>query len=145
MRNRGQQALESIMSISAISTSPATTQSFGSQSNFGQYFGQLVNSLNSNNLAGAQQAYSSLSQLLGGSSANSSSPFSQALSQIGQALQDGDLSGAQQALSSLQQARGQHHHHHGHHGGANSESIPATTSPASTSSSASSNTVNITA
>jgi hypothetical protein len=66
----------------------------------------LVSSLKSGDLSGAQQAYSSLSQLQTTGAANNNGVFAQAMSQIGQALQSGDLAGAQQALSSLQRVRG---------------------------------------
>src|SRR5215475_5119118 len=68
-----------------------------------QSLAALVTSLNSGDLSGAQQAYSSLSQLQ--RFANPNRPFGQAMSQIGQALQNGDLPAAQQALSSLQLTR----------------------------------------
>jgi hypothetical protein len=68
-----------------------------------QSFVALVNSLNSGDLPGAQQAYSSLSELP--RFANPNGPFTQAMDQIGQALQSGDLAAAQQALSSLQRGR----------------------------------------
>jgi hypothetical protein len=67
-----------------------------------QSFVALVSSLNSGDLSGAQQAYSSLSELQ--RFANPNGQFAQAMSQIGEALQGGDLTGAQQALSSLQRA-----------------------------------------
>jgi hypothetical protein len=68
-----------------------------------QSFIALVSSLKSGDLSGAQQAYSSLSQLQTNDSANPNGVLAQAMSQIGQALQSEDLAGAQQALSSLQQ------------------------------------------
>jgi hypothetical protein len=68
-----------------------------------QSFVALVSSLNSGDLSGAQQAYSSLSELQ--RFANPNGQFAQAMSQLGEALQGGDLTGAQQALSSLQRAR----------------------------------------
>jgi hypothetical protein len=68
-----------------------------------QSLAALVTSLNSGDLSGAQQAYSSLSELQ--RFANPNGPFGQAMGQIGQALQNGDLPAAQQALSSLQPAR----------------------------------------
>jgi hypothetical protein len=71
-----------------------------------QSFVALISSLKAGDLPGAQQAYSSLSQLQTGGSANPNGVFAQAMSQIGQALQSGDLAGAQQALSSLQRAPG---------------------------------------
>lgn len=138
------------MSISAISTQ-SSYQPSGSQSAFGQDFGQLVSSLNSGDLPAAQQAYSALSQLESsgqGPSANPNSPVSQALAQIGQALQSGNLPGAQQALSSLQQSKGSHHSH-GHHGGGESASTSTDASTADTATLpgtvAGTNTVNITA
>jgi hypothetical protein len=68
-----------------------------------QSLAALVTSLNSGDLSGAQQAYSSLNELQ--RFANPNGPFGQAMGQIGQALQLGDLPAAQQALSSLQPAR----------------------------------------
>jgi hypothetical protein len=66
-----------------------------------QSLGALVSALNSGDLSGAQQAYSSLSQLETSGPANRNEVFAQAMGKIGQALQSGDLAGAQQALSSL--------------------------------------------
>jgi hypothetical protein len=137
------------MTISAISAAPTSNyQSPNSQSAFRQDFGALVDALNSGNLADAQQAYSSLSQLQSngqGPLTNPNSPLSQALSQIGQDLQNNNLQAAQQALSSLQQAG--HHHHHGHHGGSESSGGSAVSATSSSASSASSitNSLNITA
>jgi hypothetical protein len=74
-----------------------------------QSFVALVSSLNSGDLSGAQQAYSSLSQLQGGGQgrlANPNGPVAQAMSRIGQALQSGDLAAAQQALASLRRPGG---------------------------------------
>lgn len=71
-----------------------------------QSFVALLDALKSGDLSGAQQAYSSLSQLQTNGPANANGAFAQAMSQIGQALQSGDLAGAQQALSSLQRPRG---------------------------------------
>jgi hypothetical protein len=68
----------------------------------------LVSALSSDDLSGAQQAYSALSQLQGGGQAqlaNANGPFAQAMSRVGQALESGDLTGAQQALASLQRGR----------------------------------------
>jgi hypothetical protein len=114
------------MSISAIFPAQSSYQPPSSaQSTFAQDFSQLVSSVNSGDLSGAQQAYSALSQLQSsgqGPSANPNNPVSQALSQIGQALQNGSLSGAQQALSSLQQSHSGHHSHGHHHGGGGSTS-----------------------
>lgn len=74
-----------------------------------QSFVALVSSLESGDLSGAQQAYSSLSQLQGdgqGRFANPNGPLAQAMTRIGKALQSGDLAGAQQAISSLRRPRG---------------------------------------
>ena len=54
-----------------------------------QSLAALVTSLNSGDLSGAQQAYSSLSELQ--RFANPNKPFGQAMSQIGQAFQNGDF------------------------------------------------------
>jgi hypothetical protein len=140
------------MSITAISPAQSSYQPSGSQSAFGQDFSQLVSSLNSGDLSGAQQAYSALSQLQSsgqGPSANSNNPVSQALSQIGQALQNGNLGGAQQALSSLQQSKGSHHSHGHHHGGGGASASTAASTTSSTATDpgtvSGTNTVNITA
>lgn len=133
------------MSVSAISPT-SNYQPSSSQSSFRQAVGALVDAINSGNLADADQAYSSLSQLKSsgqGPSTNPISPLAQALSQIGQDLQSGNLQAAQQVLSSLQQAG--HHHHHGHHGGSeiSGGSVVSSTSSASSASS-SVNSLNIT-
>jgi hypothetical protein len=73
-----------------------------------QAFAALTASLNSGDLSGARQAYSSLSELRNGDQgrfAGPEGPFAQAMNQLGQALQNGDLAGAQQALSSLPRGR----------------------------------------
>jgi hypothetical protein len=71
-----------------------------------QAFAALVSALNSSDLGGAQNAYTSLSEIQGRRSDNPNAPFAQAVSEIGQALRSGDLSRAQQALSSLPRGRG---------------------------------------
>jgi hypothetical protein len=137
------------MSVSGISAPTTIYQPSSSQSAFQQSFSELASSLNSGNLSGAQQAYSSLSQLQSsspGPAANPNSPFSQALSQAGQALQSGNLSAAQQALSSLQQAHGSHHHH-GHRGGGghgSTSSASTTTSSPDASTASTSNILDVT-
>lgn len=120
------------MSISSISAATYTPPTSGSslQSQILQAFKNLAQALQSNNLTGAQQAYTTLSQLIGSqgsSSQNSTNPLSQALSQIGSDLQSNNLAGAQQAFASLLQQASQqastgqpqtdgHHGHHHHHG-----------------------------
>jgi hypothetical protein len=145
----------SITSVSAGSNyySSTTTQSTSSpRSNFRNLF----QSLQSGDLAGAQQAYAAIQQSLpanagatSAASAAGSSTASQPVSAIGsdfqaigQALQSGDLSAAQQAFAKLQQdgqsaiqAHGGGHHHHHHGSGAG---VPATASTSSSSSSSAS-------
>lgn len=91
---------------------------------FRQDFKNLMSSIKSGDLAGAQQAYTALSQFLTANkpaaatgSPSSQNPFQQALSQIGSDLQAGDIAGAQQTLTALQQSHEGHHHHHGGGGG----------------------------
>jgi hypothetical protein len=126
------------MSIAAISSSSVinqTSQPTSSQ----QLLSQLLNSIKSGDLDGAQKAYAAFTQAqsANGSTANPNSPLAQALNQIGQALQSGNIGGAQQALTSLQgQARGGHHDGHHHSGAANSTSGAATNSAAAQPSSA---------
>ncbi len=126
------------MAVSGVSL--ASSVGFQNPNDPRQQFVQLARAINSGDLAGAQQAYATLSQTLGGSSNgggsnssnNSSDPFSQALAAIGQALQSGDIQGAQQALASLQQAQGGrgHHHHGGHHRDAGSSGSAGASSTA---------------
>lgn len=70
------------MSVSAASgISANSTQPTSNQANFWQTFTELVGALNSNDLSGAQQAYSALSQLQSsgqGPSANSNTPLARA-------------------------------------------------------------------
>ena len=116
------------MSIDAISSSSISYQTYGMQTNSQQiskYFDQLGQALQSGDLSGAQNAFSSLQQLLPSSSANQAqttqqtnqSTLSSDLSSLGQALQSGDLPKAQDAFAKLQQDiqtahKGHHHHHH---------------------------------
>ncbi|MGB8275635.1 MAG: hypothetical protein WCF16_10250 [Alphaproteobacteria bacterium] len=91
------------------------------------YFSQLAQSLTSGDLSGAQQAFTSLQQILqssgqAGAQGDKNNPSGQSkiqqdLATVGQALQSGDIAGAQKAFASLQQdlqaARLAHHHHGG--------------------------------
>jgi hypothetical protein len=63
----------------------------------------LRSALQSGNLAGAQQAYNTLSALNNGSGPFKSPALASAFAAVGTALQAGDLAGAQQAFSTLQQ------------------------------------------
>ena len=100
------------MAVSGISSAPANNYQINPADDFRQTFADLVKTIKSGDLQGAQQAYASLTQLQSngqGPPANTNSPLNKALSQIGQALQNGDISGAQQMLSTLaQQAQGTH-------------------------------------
>jgi len=114
------------MSIDAISSNPYQTNE--TQANYQQmrnYFEQLGQALQSGDLSGAQNAFSSLQQQLPSSSVNQSqttqqnsqSTFTTDMNALGQALQSGDLSKAQDVFSKLQQdmkavQNGHHHHHH---------------------------------
>jgi hypothetical protein len=109
------------MSISPVSLSYSMLQS-SSGSSRRQDFTQLGNALQSGNLQGAQQAFSSLEQLQGGQSSSSSSgstssassgpgttgtggpanPIANDFAALGQALSSGDLTQAQSAFSQLQ-------------------------------------------
>jgi hypothetical protein len=115
--------MSSISAVSGLGSIYSTAQTSSSQSNnfFGD-FEQLASSLQSGSLSGAQQAYSSLAQMM--QNAPSDSPAATAFKALGQALQSGNLQAAQQAFSTLQQdvtqsiqGAGGHHHHHGGGGG----------------------------
>jgi len=70
-----------------------------------QDFSQIAQSLQSNSLAGAQQAYSDLAQLTPGgtpASTSSANPFQSDLASLGSALNAGDLGGAQSAFQKLE-------------------------------------------
>jgi len=104
------------------STATTTTSSSGSSS-LAQAFSQLGQDLQSGNLSGAQQDFSTIQQDFqqaaqsqgqqseghhhhhhhGGGGDNGSSAISQLFDQLGQALQSGNLSSAQQAYNSLAQ------------------------------------------
>ncbi|HVB38525.1 MAG TPA: hypothetical protein VND92_08300 [Vicinamibacterales bacterium] len=100
---------------SAGTLNPLYTQTTNAQQRR-NLFQQLAQSLQSGNLAQAQQAYTSLVQNQP-AGASSNGPIAQDLQTVGQALQSNDLQGAQQAFAKLQTdfqaVRGHHHHHHG--------------------------------
>jgi hypothetical protein len=83
------------MAVSIIESPSANAYPPTAAEVFRQQFTQLVQSLQSGDLSGAQQAYASLGQKHNGVN----DPYAEVLSQIGQALLSGDLSGAQQALA----------------------------------------------
>ena len=99
------------MSTSPVSCGSGPTQTQG-QSRFQQIsqdFKQLASSLQDGDLSGAQQAYTSLQQLLPNqgqgsqsSASGSNNPIASDFKALGQALNSGDLSTAQSAFSQLQ-------------------------------------------
>ena len=108
------------MAVSGISSSSIPSTQATNQQNPPQLFVQLIKSIQSGDLSGAQQAYSSLSQSQGSNAGDPNDPFAQAMNQIGKSLKSGDIGGAQQALATLQhELEGKHqtHHHHRHGGG----------------------------
>lgn len=125
------------MAVSSISSSSVNSYQPSQQDSFRQQFMQLAKSLNSGDLAGAQQAYTSLTQAQGSTQIDPNSPFGQALAQIGKSLQSGDLTGAQQALSALKQQGAQGAHHHHHHKASSSSGSSSTSNSSSSSTSTS--------
>jgi hypothetical protein len=106
------------MSISNVSSGTPVYQASQPDS-LRQNFQQLSQSLQTGNLANAQQAYAALMQNLpspntSSPSGASNNPFQQGLAAVGTALQSGDLAGAQQALQTIAQKGGHHGHHHRH-------------------------------
>jgi len=119
------------ISSTSIAAQPGLLASFQQRRND---FQQLAQSLQSGDLAGAQAAFTDLTNLSQNSKAGAQSPTSQIgqdFAAIGQALQSGDLAGAQQAFATFQQDVKsafqrptqnlppapqqpfvQHHHHH---------------------------------
>jgi hypothetical protein len=103
------------MSISAISSATDNSSVQSLQQEIQQDLKQLQSALKSNDLSGAQSAFSALEKLLPGNSTASGSSASGAaasdstattfkddIDAIGKALSSGDLTGAQQAFSNLQ-------------------------------------------
>jgi len=140
-----------VTSISTIGSSPYQSSWQSPFQQISSNFQQLGQSLSSGNLSGAQQAFSSLQQLLpGGQQGQSSSTSSstsgtqgsgnstiqQDMAALGQALQSGNLSDAQQAYAQLQQdfQAGRHHGHH-HHAQSASNATQSTAQNSSSSSS----------
>jgi hypothetical protein len=111
---------QSAFSTGGTAASPigsSAAGSGGSPNGLRAQVSQLEAAVNAGNLAGAQAAYSALSQSASVQNA-SGTPFAQALGQIGQALTAGNMSQAQQTMRSLEPqmpeaAEGMHPHHHG--------------------------------
>lgn len=136
------------ISSTSVAAQPSLLATFQQRRND---FQQLAQSLQSGDLAGAQAAFTDLTNLSRNSKAGASSSTSQIgqdFAAIGQALQSGDLAGAQQAFATFQQdVKGafqppsqnlqaaqqqlsvQHHHHH--HGAGSSASSNDSQSAAS--------------
>lgn len=114
------------MAVSSIT--PSTANNTPAPNSIQQQFAELLKSLNSGDLAGAQQAYSALSQ----SPAATKGPLASALQQIGSALQSGNIADAKQALTSLQQQFAAHRGHHHHGGGSKQADSSSTTAPSAT-------------
>ena len=118
------------MDISAVSSSTAAYQP-NTQNAQRQNFQQLMQSLQSGDLSGAQAAYATLTQNAPAPGAATNNPIQQAISTIGSALQSGDLAGAQKAMQSLQQTMKSHHGHH-HHKASSSQDQSSTSAQSST-------------
>ena len=121
------------MSISPVSSSAAYQPAQPGDAR--QDFLQLIKSIKSGDLTGAQQAYDAFtqSQAASGAQPDPNSPFAKALSQIGAALKSGNIDQAQQALAGLQnQIRGSHHHRHHGGGSANASNNTNAAAPGST-------------
>ena len=133
---------QSAFSTGSTPASPigsSTAGSAGSPNGLRAQVSQLEAAVNAGNLAGAQAAYSALSQ---SASVQNASPFAQTLGQIGQALTAGNVSQARQTMRSLEPqmpraAERMHPHHHGARGAtdgsAPGENLAASSSGDSTS------------
>jgi hypothetical protein len=152
------------MSVSGISSTIPSLQP--PQSLFQQRmqdFNKLAQSLQSNDLQGALQAYNSLQQLSSaGPNTNSNNPLQNDWQTLGNALNSGSLSQAQSAFSQLQsdlqsqfqgqsaaapqgmQAHRGHGHHHHHSSSSSESSTSSTTDTAGSGSTGSSSTSNST-
>jgi len=125
------------MSISGISSSTSVYQNQFQQTT--KDFTSLQTDLSSGDLAGAQQAYTALTQDLqninqtqSGQQSGGNNQIGNDLAAVGSALQSGDLTGAQSAFATLTQDlqsaaqggqqtyRGHGHHHHRHEGSSQS-------------------------
>jgi hypothetical protein len=137
---------QSAISSGSTAASPigsSTAESGGSPNGLRAQVSQLEAAVNTGNLAGAQAAYSALSQSASVQSA-SGTPFAQALGQIGQALTAGNVSQARQTMRSLEPqipgaAEGMRPHHHGSRGttdGSTRGENPAASSPGDSTSAA---------
>jgi soluble cytochrome b562 len=118
-----------VMTISAISSAAASPVSNFQATR--QAFSQLTSALQSNDTAGAQSAFDTLSS---SPLAQGTDAFAQAIQQIGQDLKTGNLADAQKVLQALQQQQQAHSHHH-HHGGGGAQGVSdsSNTSAANTS------------
>jgi hypothetical protein len=92
----------SVASISSLNSSPLLSQPNSLRSREDQAGRQLEQAIQSGDLAGAQQAYNTLSAFGPNNSGPFSSPaLSSQFAAVGQALQAGDLGAAKQAVDTL--------------------------------------------
>ena len=107
-------------SISAVGSS--IYYPISQQNGIGNDFQSLAKALNSGDLSGAQQAFSTfqkdLQKIGGGNQQDSQSAMQKDVQTLGDALKSGNLADAQKAFAALQQdaqnqvQKGHHHHHH---------------------------------
>jgi hypothetical protein len=126
-----------LMSVSGISSGAGSTPlSYQAlRSEVSQDFNTIASSLQSNNIASAQQAYADIVQLTQGGNAAAGGTLGKDFANLGAALQSGNVGSAQAAFSQFQtdaatqaQTSGTEGHHHHHHGGAASSATTGTSS-----------------
>jgi hypothetical protein len=105
----------------------SASQGIANQQQRQQGFKNLMSSVQSGDMASAQQAYADLTK--GKSTVDPTSP----LGQLGAALQSGDVGAAQKVAQSIQASRSGHTHHHG---GASATAASTSSSGATTSTAA---------
>lgn len=107
-----------------------------------QAFQQLGSALQAGDVNAAQNAYSTLAQMVG---SNPNSPLAAALQKIGSDLQSGDINGAQSAFAALQQqTQAGHSHHHHRHAKANNDGQDSQPAPPAASNDGTGTTVDLT-
>jgi len=130
------------MSIDSIGPATPSTSTQPGGTRASQDFAALAQALQQGDLAGAQQAFSTLSQDVpwvgrvassqpasGAGGTSSTGPVTSAIQDLASALKSGDLADAQKAFAALQQAHGGGHHH-GHHHSADAQATSSSTTPA---------------
>jgi hypothetical protein len=113
-REPAERAERNFMNMSVSSTGSSNSSQNVISNNWQQRrqsFDALSQALQSGDLAGAQQAFSSLSSTFpAGITNDPNSP----LAKLGQALKSGNLSAAQSAFAEMRGHKGHHAHHHHH-------------------------------